>query len=231
MICSTRLAIGTIVPDYQLDVQAVQASFRVLSSGNSDAQFISTSSGKTGYMKKTPGGIFYILSSSDATAADLQIYTSSTQRSLTLNAAGDAVFDGSISSKNPSKLTYTTLPTFTTTQVGYTLVGTSNSTANLTATMVTYATLTLNAGVYIITGILATGYSGSLSGVGVYVYQATTQLPGGFSYGITSSVAYASQQLTCIVSNSTASQSYTLKANCTSAATYVNCFFQAVRIA
>ena len=82
--------------------------------------------------------------------------------------------------KNPSKLTYTTLPTFTTTQVGYTLVGTSNSTANLTPTMVTYATLTLNAGVYIITGILATGYSGSVSGVGVYVYQATTQLPGGF---------------------------------------------------
>ena len=151
---------------------------------------------------------------------------------LTMNASGDAVFSGKISSPYPQVLSYATVPTITSNQVGYTLGGTSNSTADLTSTTSIYQTLTLNAGVYIITATIAVGSTGSNVGIGLYIYQGTSQLPGGFSYFINSTIAYTSNQVICYVSNSTASQSYTLRAGTAAGtASYVNSFFQAVRIA
>jgi hypothetical protein len=295
-----------------------------------------TSSGKSSLIKTTPGGIMYILSSNSTTPQDLQFYTSSSQQSLTLNAAGNVVINNSCtlsgaSSKlclaggssqlgigtsspqnqlevnntsgtncaikaycgsgdcslilqsatngrsqfktgssdaltiyanyatstiwgmniylsssvigmqwttsgdtqiplglrlaNPPTMYYSTVPTINNAQVGYTLTGTLNSTASLTTTLATYQSLVLvNVGVDLITGILATGLSGSPAGVGVYLYQGSSQLPGGFSYGITSAVANNSQQVTCTVNSTSASQTYSLQCNCTAAATTsINC--------
>jgi hypothetical protein len=226
---------NTTSSSYNLDLQASAFIGRLMSTGTSDCQLYMTSgtNGKA-LIKATSGGVFYIQSTTSATAQDIQFYTSTTQQSLTLNAAGNAVFNGKITSPHPQILSYSTVPTIASNQVGYTLTGTSNSTASITSTLTIYQTLTLNSGVYIITAILAVISPGTNIGVGFYIYQGSSQLTGGFSYftSSTSSTANTSNQLTCYVSNSTASQVYTLRANTSgSTAQYVNAFFQAVRIA
>ena len=182
-------------------------------------------------MKKTPGGIFYILSSSDATAADLQIYTSSTQRSLTLTAAGDAVFDGSITSKNPSKLAYTAIPTLTSSQIGYNIINTAFSSGNLTTTSTSWMSVTLQLGVYLIFGSIVTNGYSSGTGNGVIIQISTNSSAIMTNYFPMSSYSYVSCSVQT-VANSSAGQVFSLLAwvnNATTPALAGN--MQAIRIA
>ena len=175
----------------------------------------------------------YILSSSSTTAQDLQFYTSSSQQSLTLNAAGDAAFNGTVTCKNPPKLSYTAVPTMATNQVGYTQTA-SVGVVTLNTTWISMCSVTLPIGVFMVVCTLTVyGYSGSTANTtGITIYQNGVYINAPVAYGLNSSTNYTSVQLTHVLTASTTGQAYNLMARVlTDTSPTVNGSIIAVRIA
>jgi len=111
----------------------------------------------------------------------------------------------------PIAMNYTAVPTLASTQIGYNLAGTNQSTTNLSTSILTYQSVTLNAGVYILNGMITTNAITSAVGIGIYLYQTVPSISQIWSaYSVNSLTASTSAQLTYIINNSAANQVYWL---------------------
>jgi len=151
-----------------------------------------------------------------------------------ISSAGNCTMTGKLTLAAPPSLSYTTVPTLTNTQIGYILTGTSASTSNLSTSEFTYQNMTLPVGVWLLLGGITTSMITSSQMVNLIIRgPGNTIITNGQTSAPTSSLGNTSVQITQIVSNSvSAGQLYKLDAMTSNGtATFVSCWFSAVRIA
>jgi hypothetical protein len=133
---------------------------------------------------------------------------------------------------SPPLMGYTSLPTFTTSMVGYVLTGTAQSTVGLSTTQITYQQISiLPVGVWLLNAMITCKAVSSSNVVNAILRNSTAALTNGTASGVNSTVNNTSVQITTTVQNTTA-QLYKLDVSMgAGTSTFVSAFLTATRIA
>ena len=102
---SGKIGAGVTTPTYTLDIAAAACTCQFKSTATSDCVFnmIAGTNGKV-VMKATSGGVFYIQSTTDTVARDIQFYVNPTIKAFTMSASGTCSYYSTIGAACDSKL-------------------------------------------------------------------------------------------------------------------------------
>jgi hypothetical protein len=167
------------------------------------------------------------------TGAPMQLWTNNSVVAQTLATDGSITMSYQLTLGVPPALSYTTVPTLASSQIGYNVSSGIVIGGTLTTTVTNLCSVTVNQGVYLIISSLTTNgwLSGTGNGTAMSIYVGSSQLSSSPTvYGLNSSFSYTTTPLHA-VAVCTAGQNISLRAATNnSSSTIINCTIQAVRI-